>query len=135
VKFVALQAKHWNWIAERAKPSLCEDTKGVVAEDDFGKILAAAVFDSWSYNACSVHIAIDSPMVLRHGFVDALKDYVFNQSGRKMVLGFTPADNKRALKFNNHVGMKEIYRLKDGYKDGVDFVVTQMTKDDAYGSR
>lgn len=130
MKFVSLQAKHWTWIKERAKPRICEDTKGIVAENDDGEILAAAVFDNWSYNSCQIHIAIDNPMVIRHGFLDEVQRYVFETAGRDQLIGITPADNVKALKFNKHAGMKEIFRLKDGYDRGIDFVVTRKTVED-----
>lgn len=134
MKFIAMQARHWPWFASRANACWCEDTKGLVVEDDVGRILAAAAFDSWSHTSCNIHIAIDNPMVIRRGFIAQIKDYVFNQAGRKMMLGFTPANNAKALRFNEKVGMREIFRLKDGYADGVDYVVTRMMKDEVYGT-
>jgi hypothetical protein len=47
-----------------------------------------------------------------------------------MVIGSTPSDNKKALKFIKHIGLKEVYRIPDAFNDGVDAVITMMKKDD-----
>lgn len=133
--FRALRKEDWPWVKARAAPILCEDTKGIIAEDKNGAILAAAVFDSWSHTSCHVHIAMDNVMVIRHGFLEEIKNYVFNTAGRKIMLGVTPSNNLRALKFNRHAGMVEIFRIEDGYDHGVDYVVTRMTKEEWLNAR
>lgn len=123
-------ATDWWWIKEKAHCVLCADTKGIVAVNEQGAILAAAVFDNWTKTNCCIHIAIESPIVIRSGFCHAICDYVFNQTGRIMLTGMTPANNPRALRFILHAGMKEILRVKDGFDIGVDYVITQMRKDE-----
>lgn len=120
--------KDWHWVASRARPSIVSDTRGIVAVSEQGVILAAAIFDSWTKTSCCIHLAIDSPIVIKHGFCNEICDYVFNQAGRLMLIGMTPSDNARALKFIFHVGMHEIFRIKDGFDVGIDYVITQMLK-------
>lgn len=130
VYFRALSSDEWPRWAEQAQCVLCEDTKGMVAETDKGVPLAAAIFDNWTYTSCNIHIVIEKPIVLKHGFLNEIGNYIFNTCGRIMLLGCTPANNVKALKFNKHAGMKEVYRLKDGYDVGIDYVFTQMLKDE-----
>lgn len=118
---------HWPWVSERANPILTEDSKGIVAIKD-NKIIAACVLDNWTHTSCQIHIAIDDPIAIKHGFLHEICDYVFNTCKRIMVLGLTPSNNEKALRFNDHVGMKEIGVLKDAYDEGVDFIVTRMYK-------
>lgn len=126
VNFEALHPQDLQLMPVGARPNMCEDTVGIVARRD-GQALAIAVMDNWSFNSCLIHIWIDNPIVLRHGFADEVFRFVFD-SGREKILGLTPANNRKALKFIKHLGFKELYRIKDGYKQGVDFVLTEMDK-------
>jgi hypothetical protein len=128
ISFVPLRESHWEWIYSRASPELTRRTKGVVALDERGTILACAVFDSWTYTSGQVHVAIANPMVLRHGFVEECMDYFFNTCERQIMIGLTPANNVKSLKFNRHLGFQEVYRVKDGYDYGVDYVVQELRK-------
>ena len=56
-------------------------------------------------------------------------NYAFNIANRGVIIGCTPADNKKALKFNANMGFEEQTRIKDGYAEGVDFVITQLRKE------
>jgi len=126
----ALKPDDWSLIPDEARPRQCADTRGLVAFSDKGKLLAAAVLDSWTGNSCMLHIFIGNPFVLKHGFQEELFDYVFNTCGCGIILGTTPADNAKALKLNKHIGFTEIFRIPDGYAVGVDFVVTMLRKED-----
>ena len=44
-------------------------------------------------------------------------------------MGITPACNERAVRFIKHIGFVEVYRLKDGFEVGIDFVVTEYRKE------
>ena len=129
--FKALDQRHeWEWLESRADCNWCSDTKGIVAYNEEGMIVAAIALDSWSYNAVFIHIAVEDKWVFRHGFAEECFNYIFNDSGRRILLGATPANNEKALKFNRHIGLKPIYSIKDGYADGVDFIVQELRKED-----
>jgi RimJ/RimL family protein N-acetyltransferase len=110
-----------------ARPNRCEDTRGIVAED--GEIQAICVLDNWSANSCMIHIWINNPFVLKYGFAETIFEYVFG-GGRNKIIGLTPSDNPKALKFIKHIGFVEKYRIRDGYAVGVDFVLTEFTSED-----
>jgi len=124
--FVPLQECHWPLIPDEGKPTLSAETKGVVALDAAGVIVAACCFDTWSFNSCQIHIYIANPFVLKHGFAHEVFNYAFNTCGKGMVIGVTAADNYKALKFIKNIGLEEIFRIPDGHKVGVDFVITQL---------
>ena len=108
---------------------VCADSTGIIAERD-GKRVGVVMFDNWSYSAAQVHIKIEDPLVFKHGMHREVCKYVYLDAGREMMIGLVPADNEKALKLDTHFGFKEIYRLKDGYKVGVDFVIMEMRKAD-----
>tara|TARA_R110000796_G_scaffold16924_2_gene52468 strand:- start:5882 stop:6325 length:444 start_codon:yes stop_codon:yes gene_type:complete len=130
VNFVALQPWHWLDIPDEARPRRCEDTKGIIALSDTGDMLAACLFDTWTYNSCQIHIYIKDPNVLRHGFQQEVFNYAFKTGGRNVIIGVTPADNPKALKFIRHMGFVNQGIIPDGYKQGVDFVLTTMRAED-----
>ena len=128
VRYVPLREAGWRWLAERAKPIRCEDTTGFIALRG-SEIVAAVAFDSWTQNSCLAHIAIEDPFVLRHGLLELAFNFVFLHAGRGIVFGMTPANNKTALRFNRKIGFQELYRLKDGYRTGIDYVLQEMRRE------
>jgi RimJ/RimL family protein N-acetyltransferase len=107
-----------------------EDLKGIMAVDKDGNLAGACLFNSWSHNSCQIHIYIGSPFILKHGFQQEVFNYVFNTCGMGAVVGVTPADNSKALKFIKNIGLKELCRIPEGHDKGVDSVITCLTKAD-----
>jgi RimJ/RimL family protein N-acetyltransferase len=117
------------WARMRTRAKVCEDTEGLVAYDD-EKIVACAVFDSFTVDACNVHWCIANPFVLRHGFITAICDYAFHERGRERIFGLVPSDNPKALKLDTHIGMHEVARIPDAYAKGIDYIILRMDKSD-----
>ena len=124
-----------SWFMERNPISATSGIKGIVALDDNSKIHGMIVMDTWTENSCQVHIAIDTPMVFRCGLLEESFDYIFDFCGRGIVYGITPANDKRALKFNQHAGFVEVARLKDAHEEGVDLIIQEVRKENYYGQR
>jgi len=123
--------EHWESMPDIARPRRCEDTKGITALGKNGEVDAICIFDSWCDNSCQIHIHIANPFVLKNGFAQEVFNYVFSEeSGREVVIGVTPEDNKKALKFIKHIGFKEVGRIADGHQKGVDYILTTMRKEE-----
>lgn len=121
----------WNWVNEQLPIMQVEDTSGLIAVDvETGERVGALITDNWTNNSVQAHFLIKSPMVLRHGFLHHCLDFIFNYSGRKAIYGFIPGDNEKAIKLNTHIGFKEVFRMPEGFADGVDYVVMQLLKED-----
>ena len=54
--------------------------------------------------------------------------YVFVTCGKEQMIGVVPATNEKALKFDKHIGFKEVVRIPDGFDHGVDYVVMTYLK-------
>lgn len=131
IAFRAMDQLDWEWMKVHAKPIRCEDTQGMVAYDtETGKILACCACDSFTKTSCATHMAIVDPMVLRHGFLEAIAHHLFVTCNRSNVIGLVPSINAQALRFNEHIGFKEIARIPDGLDEGVDYVIMQMKRED-----
>jgi len=119
--------EEWNWVRTRAHCIFCEDSQGIIAYDERG-IQAVAVFDSFTVDACNVHFAIDSPFVIRSGFLNEIARHLFVECGRKRIFGLVPSTNEKALKLDKHIGMKEVAVVPDALAEGVDYIVLCMKK-------
>lgn len=80
---------------------------------------AVILYDQWTQNSVCVHSYIP-PHSLTRGFLREMFRYPYEAV--EWVIGVTPGDNEAALRFNKHIGFKEIYRLRDGFAPGVDNV-------------
>jgi hypothetical protein len=131
IKFRPLTEQvEWTWMYERAHQIACEDSQGIVAYDDKDEIQAVAVFDSFTVDACSVHFAIDNPMVIRSGFLNEIARHAFITCNRKRIFGLVPSNNERALKLDLHIGFTEVARIPDAIADGIDYIVIRLDKRD-----
>lgn len=129
MNIVALRPSHWDWFLRRNPIAKMSNATGVACEDEDGVIWAVCILDNWTPNSVESHLCIDNPMCLRHGFLEEIARFVYHVSGRKMVMGIVPSNNKRALRLNAHIGFTEVARIPDGYEDGVDLVVLQLLKE------
>lgn len=93
-------------------------------------IAAMAVFDSFTVDACSVHLAVDNPMVLRHGLFEAIAFHLFEICGRTRIFGLVPDNNAKALKLDEHIGFKEVARIPHAVSEDVGYVVLELHKRD-----
>jgi hypothetical protein len=120
----------WEFFKSKTHAIRCEDTQGIIAYSESGKILAACVADSFYSDSCNVHMFIDSPIVIKHGFLHEAFNHIFNFCKRSHIFGHVPSDNKKALKLNKHIGFTEVCRIPDGVGTGTDYVVLRMNKID-----
>lgn len=121
--------KHLEYARQALQVPLSSSTGGLVALDDEDKPQGIVLLDNWTKTAVMGHIAIQHPMAMRKLPFEAM-DYVFNRCGKRMFIGVIPSDNVKSMKFHKHLGFSEIFRIPDGYAEGVDYVMVQMLRED-----
>lgn len=132
VGFCPVTPEFYPFITEVLDPVLCDDTNGIVAFNvDTQEILACSVMDNWTKKSCQIHVWVGNPFAIKHGFVHETFEYIYLTCGREKVFGLTPANNDKAIKFNKHVGFREVFRLPEAYDDGVDYILFQMNKEES----
>ena len=132
MKILPMRTKdEWDWLYARATPTWTPRSRGIVALEKDGTIAAAAVFDSWTKTSCQAHIAIENPLAIKYGFLHECLTYVFVDSGRRIIVGLTPSTNEKSLRFNKKMGFEVVHRMKDGWDEGVDYVVQELHKRNA----
>ena len=82
--------------------------------------------DNWTAETVQTHVGVTDPLVFKHGLHKEFANWVFGVCGRSAMLGFVPASNEKAIKIDKHFGFKEEYRIKDGYKKGVDVIIFRL---------
>lgn len=122
--------RDWQWVQINLPIAWTSDTKGIVAENEEGERLGAAICDQWTWTSVTVHQIILAPMILRHGFFEEVAEYVYVHADRAIMYGLVPSDNKRALKLNKNIGFTEVARLKDAVNFGIDMVILELRKND-----
>ena len=108
---------------------ISSSTRGLIAVDKDEKPQGVVILDNWAENSVMGHIAVQHPMAMRKLPFEAL-DHVFNTCQKGMFIGIIPADNPESLKFHTHLGFSEIYRIKDGWAVGIDYIIVQLLKED-----
>ncbi len=128
IQFFSLRPRDLMMIPEDARPALMENTRGIIARDESDMPQAICTMDSWSPNSCQVHIWIKNPLVLRHGFREEVCEFVFAHVNKMLFV--MPSDNEKVVNFAEKMGCVELIRIKDGFDIGVDYIVSEMNKED-----
>lgn len=93
-------------------------------------IAACVVAGQFRRDTCSVHIAIDDPLALRAGFFTEVAHHLFDVCGMRSLFGTVPAKNAKALKFDKHIGFKEVAVVPGLFGEGEDCIVVEMKRED-----
>ena len=124
-------AEEWQWMKARTHLICCEDSQGIVAyEPNTRNILGVCVADSFSTDACNVHLAIDKPSILRRGFLNEVGRHLFIANKRERVFGLVPDNNAKAIRFNEHIGFKEVARVPQAISADIGYIIFKMDKAD-----
>ncbi len=106
------------------------DAKGVcVLEEE--SIGACVLYDHWAHNSVQVHVFAPSLRALFHA--DTLREifrYPFVLADRAVLVAVTPADQRGSLAVSGWLGFREKYRIRDGWKVGVDMVLKELRRED-----
>jgi hypothetical protein len=118
-----------SWLQEQTGAALTPDARGVCVVNGRGKLCGVVAYDLWTANAAFAHMATTSPIAWRTLLLAGC-NYLFNETGRKIMLGYIASDNPRSLATAKHIGLTEFSRVKDGRSAGVDLVLLAMRKAD-----
>jgi hypothetical protein len=122
------------WLQERSGCGLTDKATAIKAVDEGGDIRGMVGFDGWKPNSVMSHMAVDTPIAWRCLLRAALY-YAFVQLERKIVLGTAASDNEKALKVQKRIGFKQVYRVTDGWSDGIDLVLVELRHDSEEAKR
>lgn len=122
----------WDWIKSRVKVLRVEDACGVMSEDESGRIVGAALFDNFLYSSAQLTLVLDTPMLIRAGFLDLAYRFLFDNCGRTFCYAMVAENNTRSRRLSERVGFREKMRIPSGYSAGVDLLVYELGRDDYF---
>lgn len=117
-----------SWLEARSGAALTRLATGVEVSDDAGNVRGVVGFDDATHSSIRAHMAVDTPVAWRH-LLPAAFDYAFRQLGKLVLVGTIPAENEKSLRFARRAGLKETYRIRDGWAPGVAMVVLEMRQE------
>lgn len=87
-------------------------------------------YDSFLGKTCQMHMVNFFTRRTPRALLEIAFDYPFNQLGLKAVLGVVNSTNEKAMKYDLHLGFKEVARLVGLHDDGGDIVLFRMNRED-----
>lgn len=100
---------------------------GLIRNDN---LVAGVIYNDYSPTNAYIHIgAEDGCRWMTRDFLFAVFDYPFNQLGLRRLTGLVREHNKRAMRFDEHLGFVREGRLRDFFSDG-DAIVYGMKRDE-----
>lgn len=109
-----------------------EDTCGLMAIDSAtGATKGALIFDNFLNKSCQVTIILESSLVLKHGFLEAGFQRIFCDMCLTHMYCLIADNNVKSLRLNERLGFIEKFRIPNGYAEGVDFVVTELDRENS----
>ena len=117
------------WLTARAQTNASAEMKAIAVLDTAGRIQGMAGFDGWTPNSVVVTLALNAPMAFKK-LIWALFHYAFVQAGRGVMLATVKGGNAKSIKLCKHVGMREVYRVRDGIAVGEDLIIFEMRREE-----
>ena len=118
----------YEWLVERTGCDLTPGFKAIKAVDKQGRIHGMIGYGNWTANSCIMHIALDNPAAFR-SLIRWAFEYPFNQCGRNVAFATVRERNLKSHRLCTHVGMREVYRMRDAVAVGEDMVLFEMRKE------
>lgn len=114
------------WFQHEVGCYLTTNANGIVAEEDH-KILAMVALDDWTPRSVHIHFYESDTRAMPLLWKELI--WYIQLHGRKLICAVTPASRELSLRLQRALGFKEVYRLEDGWDDGVDLVLTELKVD------
>jgi len=123
VKYRAATRHDIAWFCHYVTYSPTPEFGGIVAHDEKRGVQAMDGFDFWTPLSVHAHIAVLNPHALR-GLWREVQKYL-TQHGRRLIIGMTPSHLPRALRLIKGLGFEEVYRIRQGWNEDSDIVITE----------
>lgn len=115
-------------IGRRVGVHVSPGAQAVVAVDDAGRVRGGVLYDCWTPNSVSAHVYTDTPIAWR-ALRGAAFDYPFREGGRGVLLATIRASNAASVRAVRHLGMREAWRVVDGWEPGEDLLTFEMRRE------
>lgn len=121
--FRAADSVDLRWFEKTVQCFLSSNACGIIAEED-GTIMAMVALDDWTPKSVHIHFYQHDVRAMPLLWKE-LVCYI-TLHGRKLICAVTPTSRELSLRLQRALGFQETYRVKDGWDDGVDLVLTEF---------
>lgn len=100
--------------------------------NDENRIVALVMFDCFVRRTCYIHLEGfdgNDKRWFTPQLITAVFKYLFHDVGVIEVFGPIDERDERLLRIAKYLGFEELHRVKDGWYEGVDLVMTRMRKE------
>lgn len=119
------------FLQERAHVQPTGDMQMIAWMNDEKKISLVVGLNAWIGKTCQIHVAmVPGYKFTPQDMLKAVFEHVFNVTKREVVFGIVNSKNEAAMRYDLHLGFKEVYRENEVHDDGGDLVVLKMTRGD-----
>ena len=122
MNYRAASTEDIKWFCDYVSYAPTPEFGGIVAYDERG-LQAMVGFDFWTPTSVHAHIACINPHAMR-GLWREVQKYLA-QHGKRLIIGMTPSHLPRALRLIKGLGFEEVYRIKEGWNEDSDIVITE----------
>jgi RimJ/RimL family protein N-acetyltransferase len=126
---VAGNIEHAKAIAKAAGVAFNPECNVVIAREENGKLLGGVIYQGYTGASIGIHVASFDPHWLNRDMLWAIFYYPFGQLGVQKLIGQTPSDNIKSLRFSAKLGFKEEARV-EGVFHNADLIITSMQRED-----
>jgi hypothetical protein len=114
------------WLCDRIKLIPTPELRCIGRVRD-GNLIGVVGYDAWNGSSCQMHYASNGERWINREFLFHAFWFPFN-NGYKVLIGFVPGNNKKAIKLNQHLGFSKLAEIPDAHPDGKLILMT-MSKD------
>ena len=123
--------RDWDFVRSYVPLNRCEDTCGLVAIDtEKNETVGALIFDNFLHNSAQGTIIAKNSMVFRSHFLEEGMNFLFEHCGKDYLYVFIAETNIPSRRLCKRLDFTEQMRIKEGYSEGVDFIVLELNKRD-----
>ena len=118
-------------LLEKAGVQPCADMQALVwVNEESQQVEWVVGYTGFIGKVCQMHVVNLGTRRSPRKMLWAAFDYPFNQVGLEAVLGIVNSNNDSAIRFDKHLGFKEVMRLDGLHVGGGDIVIMRMDRDE-----
>ena len=117
------------WVGAQIDEIYPEHATAIGLEQN-GELIAGVVFDHFTGPSVSMHVAAIGKRWMTKDFLFRCFAYPFLQLQCRRVTGLVRVDNLDAQRFDEHLGFKREGLLRKAAKDGTDYIVYGMLREE-----
>lgn len=121
----------WGWVQQQIPLVRVQDTCGMMfIDEETNKTVGAAILDTFRNTSCHGHLIFTDNMRDKKVALAKIAEMVYETYSCNIGYVTIAANNKKSLDLCKFLGFKHKTNFKDGYADGIDYILMELNKHD-----